>query len=835
MRVATPARPRAVAPGAPADGLERVARLAANFVEAGWLTVAVFAALMFQAITLRSFDFPKAIWLLILTPWLVAGALAAVGLGGLTSSEPALSRRRAWLPVAVAAGTAASYAISTALSIAPSVSVWGSRFNTEGLATGLCYLAVFLLVAGFMRRRDQLRRLVDLVLLISIPVCTYGFAQRWGYDPLTQFVSGAEAYTGRVTSVFGQPVYAAGFAAMVIPLTVTRLIEIARSPHDGADRTRVVSLLGAWLLVGAALALLAGFLGTAARVPQLWWATPIVVAGVGVLLLVAREVLTATRSLALAGYAVLLVLQLLYFFFAWSRGPIAALSTAVGIAVFLQLRGRRGVAALAVGMLLSVFTLANVGLAGLVRLQQEGVLQTETPLPLPASGLPGQIPGLSEGGSPAGRSVVWRDASQLVAAGRDGGGLYGGPTPLRPLVGYGPETLSITFESVATAQARTFEPRRMSRAHNELLDIAVNRGLLGLGVWLATLTVLAIAAWRASRAGGGQAGAAAGLAGALSAYVIEQTFEPTDPSLSTYFWLAAGALLSPAVLSRPAEIQRPVATLEARAPGGRGRRRREQRQAPRSEVSTQRPSSMARWAWGLGLAAGGSAVTLAALLATNYDLLGWLVIGWVVAALLLSALALLPNAGIPPSAHAGRLALVGVPLVLFAAYLSFASFRRLEADVFSKYGLDAATRGDVVNGFGLGRNAVALAPDNELYYSNLARVLANAANSAADGPVRPDYNPSLGLIFGIQPQQLNTFTKREILLMIRTVLEQAVQLLPLELDNRLNLAIVYRALGDLGEPGYYERAREQLRTLAKLAPTQRLYEEQLRQLDRKGP
>lgn len=59
------------------------------------------------------------------------------------------------------------------------------------------------------------------------------------------------------------------------------------------------------------------------------------------------------------------------------------------------------------------------------------------------------------------------------------------------------------------------------------------------------------------------------------------------------------------------------------------------------------------------------------------------------------------------------------------------------------------------------------------------------------------------------------------------MLERAIAIAPLEPDNRLNLAIVHRALGDLGEPGRYDQAREQLETLTRLSPTQPLYQTEL--------
>jgi tetratricopeptide (TPR) repeat protein len=69
---------------------------------------------------------------------------------------------------------------------------------------------------------------------------------------------------------------------------------------------------------------------------------------------------------------------------------------------------------------------------------------------------------------------------------------------LRPLVGYGPETFPLAFLQVAPAEwtQPESENRLPDRAHNEIWELAITRGLFGLVSWLAFLGFLAVVGLR---------------------------------------------------------------------------------------------------------------------------------------------------------------------------------------------------------------------------------------------------------------------------------------------------------------------------------------------------
>ena len=144
------------------------------------------------------------------------------------------------------------------------------------------------------------------------------------------------------------------------------------------------------------------------------------------------------------------------------------------------------------------------------------------------------------------RPTVWRACLRLIA-GRTSQPV--GPAalrPARPWVGYGPETLSSTFWTVFPARLVADEGRRtqVDRAHCLLIDVAIERGLLGVAatVWLWLAFVKAcIAGLR--RGGEGRGVIAACLAGAGAHLLAAQMgLELTTSGLLAfgYFGIVSG-------------------------------------------------------------------------------------------------------------------------------------------------------------------------------------------------------------------------------------------------------------------------------------------------------
>jgi tetratricopeptide (TPR) repeat protein/O-antigen ligase len=226
-------------------------------IEAGWLTALVIVPLFFDVYTERVFEEDKtpllrSIALIMLAAWVIRRL--EEGRRG-RRGEAESSGRSLWqvirgtpilLPVLLLAG---SYILSTVFSIVPRVSLWGAYIRRQGLFSNLSYILIFLLLLDTLRTREQLNRLVTVILLTSLPASLYGVVQHYGLDPLPW---GGDVVT-RVSSVAGNPIFIAAYLIMVVPLTLVRVLELF---HRLLTDESEDALIGPALLAGAYLFLL---------------------------------------------------------------------------------------------------------------------------------------------------------------------------------------------------------------------------------------------------------------------------------------------------------------------------------------------------------------------------------------------------------------------------------------------------------------------------------------------------------------------------------------------------------------------------------------------------
>lgn len=116
-------------------------------IEAGWLTAALLVPLALNPWGYSSFELPKALLLRALVLLMALAALVRAVEGGGQHSLPPLF----WPALALGL----TYALATALSANPRVSLWGSHERQQGLLTLLAYLFLFGLTADGLRRRAQ--------------------------------------------------------------------------------------------------------------------------------------------------------------------------------------------------------------------------------------------------------------------------------------------------------------------------------------------------------------------------------------------------------------------------------------------------------------------------------------------------------------------------------------------------------------------------------------------------------------------------------------------------------------------------------------------------------
>jgi tetratricopeptide (TPR) repeat protein len=169
------------------------------------------------------------------------------------------------------------FLLATALSVVPRVSFWGSYQRLQGTYTNLSYVLLFVLIIGFMRRREQLERLVSVVLCAGLAVASYGLLQHFQLDPLPWR---GDVIT-RVASSLGNSIFVAAYLIMVIPFGLYRIfaaIPALRDAERTPPKTDLLWAVAYGLLIVGSLLLILSILAfsVAVRVAdsRYWWIFP---------------------------------------------------------------------------------------------------------------------------------------------------------------------------------------------------------------------------------------------------------------------------------------------------------------------------------------------------------------------------------------------------------------------------------------------------------------------------------------------------------------------------------------------------------------------------------
>jgi tetratricopeptide (TPR) repeat protein/O-antigen ligase len=372
--------------------------------------------------------------------WLVQSlaivALAAWGIARLSSSRP---RDGSWVRqvnplVLPLLAFVAVVLLGTLTSIAPHVSLWGSTTRLDGAVTLFGYVTLFAAVAAHVRERAQVERLVDAVLVAGTFVGLYAIAQRLGFDPAELTLD-----PRRTASTLGLPPFLAAFVTLVFPLSVARLVNGVRRRERG--RSVVYALVASVQVLTMAF--------SQSRAAMLGILAGMLLMGV-LVLLAARPRSPARRFgwiwMSAGGCLALLIVALNVTGTPLDRflDPLRSSPPLERLARLVQTREGTG----RVRILIWDATLE--------------LLSREEPIGAPMN---------MEGDEFAGPDK--RDA-------------------LRPLLGYGQDTMFSAFAAVYPAEYAHFEARGalVDRSHNETLDRLVMNGLAGLVAWYAFIVAL---------------------------------------------------------------------------------------------------------------------------------------------------------------------------------------------------------------------------------------------------------------------------------------------------------------------------------------------------------
>jgi tetratricopeptide (TPR) repeat protein/O-antigen ligase len=315
------------------------------------------------------------------------------------------------------------YIISTIFSVNPRVSLWGSYQRMQGTYTTISYLVVFASMLANLRRRAQVERLIGAVIISSLPVSLYGVLQRFGIDPIPW---GGDV-TARIASNMGNSIFVAAYLIMVSPLTLMRIVDSfeALLKDRGAMGPNFARATG-YVFIAALQIIAIYFSGS--RGPWLGWGLSLVFIWLGLSLIWRARWLTISGVvLALIAGAFLITLNI-------PNGPLESLRSRPEFGRLGQL--------------------------------------------LDAESRTGRV-----------RTLIWSGASELVRPHEPIEYPDGRQDPfnlLRPLIGYGPESMYVAYNRFYPPELTQVEKRNASpdRSHNETWDSLVITGVLGLIIYL---------------------------------------------------------------------------------------------------------------------------------------------------------------------------------------------------------------------------------------------------------------------------------------------------------------------------------------------------------------
>ncbi len=491
----------------------KLGALCDKVLEICWLLAVIVTPLFFNVNSNNVFERDKwttlrTIALVMIAAWLVRIVEEWISNGKL---ELRITRRTPLvLPILA---TILVYLISTMFSVTPYVSIFGGYQRLGGTFSTLSCVVICLIVLDRLQTREQVERFITVMILNSLPIALYGFIQHNGLDPLPW---GGDV-TGRIASNMGNPIFVAAYMIMAAMPTLARLVEafqaILTDEETGAADVfraaayiflflvQVISILysqsrgplmglvagvGIWAFLGL-LSLQRGVQGKQPFRPAellgnlgsglLFGLASVVAAGIGFVLFYyigkGIDALWLGQLAELPGWAGAI------------GGGLAFLAVWMGF--IINRRGWRWLwaGALLLAALFAVFFL----LINLVDPIHNWSNQ------LPFLGRLGDV--LHESGGSTGkvRAYIWKGGLKMILphdpiefppADENSSWRPDSFNFLRPLVGYGPESMYVAYNrfyppELGHVESRTATP---DRSHNETLDTLVITGLLGLAAYL---------------------------------------------------------------------------------------------------------------------------------------------------------------------------------------------------------------------------------------------------------------------------------------------------------------------------------------------------------------
>jgi hypothetical protein len=205
----------------------KLSRYCEGIMEAAWLAAVIVVPIFFNIYSSRIFE-PDKITLLRTLALVILGAWLVKLIEEGRARWETLDKRESFLKFLLhtpllgpVAALAIVYLVATLFSVSPRVSLLGSYQRLQGTYSMLSYMVVFAAIAGNLRRRIQVERVMTAVILASLPVSLYGILQKYQIDP----VPWGGNVSNRIASNMGNSIFVAAYLIMAAPLTFGRIVQ----------------------------------------------------------------------------------------------------------------------------------------------------------------------------------------------------------------------------------------------------------------------------------------------------------------------------------------------------------------------------------------------------------------------------------------------------------------------------------------------------------------------------------------------------------------------------------------------------------------------------------
>ncbi len=423
--------------------------------------------------------------------------------------------------------------LSTVFSVNPYLSLVGTYKRYGGFISTIVYVSLFFVIVNFIDKK-RLSSLLNVIILTACFASIYGILQHFGLD----LYHWSTSFGYRVASTFGHPAFFSAFLIMVLPLVLIKIFSCK-------------GRFKAYLYIGILTLIIVAFYYTKTR----------------------------------ASFLGLIISNLFFFFFIGKKNllvnktkTIVTITIIIGISVFFNVNNETSVVGRFIGDIKPVHldnksgekteNLQSKHLAEQVRHERSTELTSRAHVegqdlvaqPAPFDGST-QYPRLSDE-----QNSDWHVGLARQIEGTTLTRFLQYLTSLRiiydyPILGIGPDTLGIIYpQYIAKVYREMHEYRRFenqNRIHNDLLDITVSRGLLGLGVYVWFAFAYARMVWRGcKKAERSDKILIIGLCAGCLAYFVQNQFSFGHIPIITLFWFLVAMSVIACLPS--SEAQNPV-------------------------------------------------------------------------------------------------------------------------------------------------------------------------------------------------------------------------------------------------------------------------------------